>query len=100
MRTLKAKLVGALLALFLALAAVAAVGWYASDVANNGLETVFNDRVKPLRDLKAVSDLYAVNIVDTAHKVRNGNLAWADGSKAIVQAESKLKQHWTAYAES
>ena len=31
---------------------------------HNGLTTVYNDRVVPLRDLKLISDLYAVNIVD------------------------------------
>jgi hypothetical protein len=39
-----------------------------------GLKTVYQDRVIPLRDLKLISDLYAVNIVDTAHKVRNDNM--------------------------
>src|SRR4051812_7234876 len=40
-RSIKAKLFAALLALFAALFVVASVGWYASQVANNGLETVF-----------------------------------------------------------
>jgi hypothetical protein len=40
--------------------------------ASDGLETVYNDRVVPLRDLKVIADMYAVNIVDTSHKVRNG----------------------------
>jgi methyl-accepting chemotaxis protein len=97
-RSIKAKLFAALLALFAALFVVASVGWYASQVANNGLETVFNDRVKPLRDLKIVSDLYAVNVVDTAHKVRNGNIDWAAGVKSVSEAEAQLKKHWKAYA--
>ena len=35
-----------------------------------GLRTVYEDRVVPLRDLKVIADLYAVNIVDMTHKVR------------------------------
>ena len=100
MSSIKAKLLAALFSLFLALFVVAAVGWYASQVANGGLETVFNDRVKPLRDLKIVSDLYAVNVVDTAHKVRNGNIDWAAGIKSVGDAEAKLKTHWKAFAET
>jgi methyl-accepting chemotaxis protein len=100
MRSIKFKLLAALGLLFAALVIVAGVGWYASSVANSGLETVFNDRVKPLRDLKIVSDLYAVNIVDTAHKVRNGNLGWADGIKSVDEAGARLKKHWKAYAET
>jgi methyl-accepting chemotaxis protein len=95
--SLKAKLLSALGALTLVLIAIAASGWLASRTANNGLETVYQERVKPLRDLKVVSDLYAVNVVDTAHKVRNGNLDWAVGLKAIDEAEGRLKTHWQAY---
>ncbi|MCZ7659156.1 MAG: methyl-accepting chemotaxis protein [Xanthobacteraceae bacterium] len=97
MRTIKAKLLAALSSLFVALVAVAGAGWYASSVANRGLETVFVDRVKPLRDLKSVSDLYAVNIVDAAHKVRNGNMDAAEGARLIAEAETGIKRHWDAY---
>lgn len=34
----------------------------ASTVA--GLQTVYDDRVVPLRDLKVIADMFAVNIVD------------------------------------
>jgi methyl-accepting chemotaxis protein len=95
--SLKAKLLLSLGAIAVALTAIAAAGWYASRTANTGLQTVFEERVKPLRDLKAVADLYAVNIVDTAHKVRNGNLDWAAGLKAIDEAGARLGKHWQAY---
>ncbi len=100
MHTLKARLLMSLMLLFAALLAVAIAGWYSAKTANDGLTTVFNDRVKPLRDLKAVSDLYAVNIVDTAHKVRNGNLDWAAGVKAVVEAQTNVRKHWKDYAET
>jgi methyl-accepting chemotaxis protein len=98
MRTIKAKLLAALSALLLSLVAVSAAGWYASHVANSGLETVFNDRVIPLRDIKAVSDLYAVDIVDTAHKVRSGKTDWAAGAGRVEQAQAGVKRNWAAYA--
>ena len=43
--------------------------------ANHGLNTVYQDRVVPLKQIKLVSDAYAINIVDTAHKVRDGAMA-------------------------
>ncbi|MBI4776920.1 MAG: MCP four helix bundle domain-containing protein [Deltaproteobacteria bacterium] len=33
-----------------------------------GLETVYEDRVKPLKHLKKLSDIYGIDIVDTANK--------------------------------
>ncbi len=38
-----------------------------------GLETVYLDRVVPLRDLKTIADQYAVDVVNATRKARNGN---------------------------
>ena len=65
--------------------------------SSDGLETVYNDRVVPLRDLKVIADMYAVNIVDTSHKVRNGNISWADGKKNVDEAVNLINKKWTAY---
>lgn len=62
-----------------------------------GLKTVYQDRVIPLRDLKLISDLYAVNIVDTAHKVRNDNLGWAAGRENLAEAERLIADTWKGY---
>ena len=90
----------ALLLLLATTVMVGISGWYASQTANNGLSTVFNDRVKPLRDLKTVADLYAVNIVDTAHKVRNGNFQWSQGLKSVEKAKQGIVTSWNAYADT
>ena len=97
MRTIKAKLLASLLTLFAALLAIGGAGWYAASVANNGLSTVFTDRVKPLGELKIVADLYAVNIVDTAHKVRSAAVDWGVGEKAVVSGLDRIKKQWAAY---
>jgi methyl-accepting chemotaxis protein len=62
-----------------------------------GLRTVYEDRVVPLRDLKVIADLYAVNIVDTTHKVRNGNIPWAEARKNLQDARQGIDKTWTAY---
>ncbi len=90
-----------LLCLVLFLALVAAVngllGLHGMSVGVSGLDTVYNDRVVPLRDLKEIADAYAVNIVDTNHKVRNGNLPASEGIKLIEQAEEIIRGKWKAY---
>ena len=65
---------------------IGVLGLQAAKVANTGLDTVYKDRVVPLKGLKIIADLYAVNIVDTAHKVRNGNMAWDEGRKSANDA--------------
>ena len=62
-----------------------------------GLQTVYDDRVVPLRDLKVIADMYAVNIVDTSHKVRNGNISWEEGRKNLADAELQITDKWKHY---
>lgn len=64
---------------------------------NDKLKTVYEDRVVPLKDLKVIADMYAVNIVDTSHKVRNGNLSWAEGINNVDKATAIIKNQWNKY---
>ena len=64
---------------------------------NHGLETVYNDRVIPLEQLKIIADEYAVNIVDTTHQTRNGNFNFEKCISNINLAESKIQKNWKAY---
>ncbi|HSV54604.1 MAG TPA: methyl-accepting chemotaxis protein, partial [Burkholderiaceae bacterium] len=87
-------LVAALLAL---LAASSATLLYRVNQANDTLESLYNDRVVPLRQLKVVADSYAVNIVDSAHKVRDGAMKPDDGIKAINDARQNIQKEWKNY---
>jgi methyl-accepting chemotaxis protein len=83
----------------LALLIISAVGggWFGIQSMHASIGRIYADRVVPLRDLKVVADLYAVNIVDTSHKVRNDNLGWADALKGVEAAKADITKHWTAY---
>ncbi len=74
-----------------------AIGLRALENANEDIKTIYEDRVVPLRDLKVISDAYAVFIVDASHKVRNGNFTWAEGSASVAKAEADIRSRWTAY---
>ena len=88
-----------LLVLFMALvmAGIGFLGISGLRTANDGLSTVYLDRVVPLKDLKTIADMYAVNIVDTAHKVRNGNIPWDQARKNVDEAKKAIVEKWTAY---
>lgn len=76
------------------------LGWLGVSNLNQavqGIHSIFTDRVLPLEKLKVVSDMYAVNIVDTAHKTRNGNLDWSQSLSNINEAEQKIRDNWNAY---
>jgi len=61
------------------------------------LNTMKKDRLEPMKDLKVVADMYAVNIVDTAHKVRNGNISFENGIKNMKEAKEIISESWNRY---
>jgi hypothetical protein len=62
-----------------------------------GLETVYRDRVIPLAQLKQVADLYAVNIVDTSHKVLGWNITFEEARKNLATAERDIDKIWKEF---
>ncbi|MBT9457598.1 MAG: MCP four helix bundle domain-containing protein [Burkholderiaceae bacterium] len=87
-------LVGALLAL-LVIDAASSVSRLRQ--SNAVLATIYNDRVVPLKQLKAIADAYAVNTVDSTHKTRDGILTAAQGLKSIDEAHTTIEKQWKAY---
>ncbi|CAI8963875.1 methyl-accepting chemotaxis protein [Pseudomonas sp. IT-P44] len=83
--------------LLLGLLCVGGLGLLGMQSAVRSLETVYLDRVVPLRDLKKIADLYAVDIVDATHKARNGNFTNAESLTRIEQAQREIDQTWRAY---
>jgi methyl-accepting chemotaxis protein len=61
------------------------------------VQTILADRVIPLRDLKTISDAYAVDIVDTTHKVRGGSFTFEQGIAKIRESQKIIDERWTAY---
>ncbi|HEV2558534.1 MAG TPA: methyl-accepting chemotaxis protein [Microvirga sp.] len=97
--SLKARLFASLLLLFICVGVIGASGWYASQTAITAMRTALSERVVPMRDLKIVSDMYAVNVVDAAHKVRHGNFTWEQGAAAVTEAKQRIGGHWDRYSE-
>jgi methyl-accepting chemotaxis protein len=98
--TIKRKLVATTSALGMALVVVGATGLLSLTYVDEKLDTIVADRVIPLKQLKVVSDMYAVNIVDTAWKVQTGQISWDDASKNLATAEIAIKENWSEYRKT
>ena len=81
----------------LSLLSIGLMGIMKLATVETGLDTVYNDRVVPLQQLKNIADAYAVNIVDTTHKTRNGNISFDDCIKSIHAAKAIIEKNWKAY---
>ncbi|OIR00050.1 putative diguanylate cyclase YdaM [mine drainage metagenome] len=95
--TIKAQLIAVISFLSLMLVFLGWLGVSNLNKTVHSIHAIYTERVLPLETLKVVSDMYAVNIVDTAHKTRNGNLNWAQSLSKITEAEQKIQQNWNAY---
>ncbi|PVY92870.1 methyl-accepting chemotaxis protein/methyl-accepting chemotaxis protein-1 (serine sensor receptor) [Acidovorax sp. 99] len=91
------RLAGLLAALCLLVLLVGVAGLYGMGNSNAGLKSVYDDRVVPLKQIKVVADMYAVNVVDTAHKVRDGTLTPAQGLQSVADARKAIEANWKAY---
>jgi methyl-accepting chemotaxis protein len=89
-----ATLAGVMIALILV---VGVLGIFAMQDSNRAMGSVYKDRVIPLKDLKLIADMYAVNIVDTAHKVRNKGMSMAEGLSNVEKADEIIHQRWADY---
>jgi methyl-accepting chemotaxis protein len=98
--SVKTRLLGLVTFLSLVSIVVGIVGLQGMSKTVHGLQTVYDDRVVPLRDLKVIADMYAVNIVDTSHKVRNGNISWEEARKNVAEAEATIQSKWKAYKDT
>jgi methyl-accepting chemotaxis protein len=64
---------------------------------HKGLESVYNERVEPLQNLKVISDMYAVNVVDNVHKLRDGTSSWNKGKEEVKSAKDLISERWADY---
>jgi methyl-accepting chemotaxis protein len=96
-KTIRFRLSAALLSLAVLLCAVIAMSIWGMRASERSMQTVLEDRVIPLRDLKAISDAYAVDIVDTSHKVRGGSFTFEQGLESVEKSLVVIRERWAAY---
>ena len=96
--TVRAKLFASLASLGLSIALVAGLAFWSMGRNKAAIDTIIEDRVAPMRDLKIVADKYAVDIVDASHKARNGNITVAQAADTVRRGSATLHERWKAYS--
>lgn len=97
MKSIKLRLSAVVICLALMTMLAVATSIWTMRVSQSSMQTVLDDRVIPLRDLKMISDAYAVDIVDTSHKVRGGTYSFAEGLDKVKSSRTVIAQRWSAY---
>jgi methyl-accepting chemotaxis protein len=95
--TIRVKLLACIFVLTATIVMISAFSFYAMEEEAKISNSIVVDRVQPMEQLKIIGDRYAINIVDTVHKVRSGALSPAEGIANVQSALTDVKDHWKAY---
>lgn len=76
------------------------LGYLGMSSGLTSLAAVYQNRVVPLRQLKQTADMYAVNVVDTAHKANAGNMSYTLALENIDRAQTTIHDQWQAYRDT
>lgn len=71
-----------------------------SNEVMQSFRSVYNDRVVPLSDLKTISDLYAVSIIDAANKYHIGMMAKESFYSGVHAAMEKARDFLSNYLQT
>lgn len=81
-------------------ASLGALGYYGMSQMSDKMGSLYDDNTVSLRRLAAISDAYAVNIVDTSHKVRLGALKWPEARENVASATAVVEKQWADFQNS
>lgn len=98
--TIRVKLLACISLLTAALVSISGFSFYAMREEGEIANSIVADRVLPMEQLKRIGDGYAVDIVDTAHKVRAGALSPEDGLANVDRALASIEAHWNEYVST
>lgn len=98
--TIRTKLIGCTGLLIATILLVSGLAFVAMHKQSMFAKTIVADRIVPMEELKFVADQYAVEIVDTAHKVRSGAMSADKGKSGITAALVSIDEHWKTYTAS
>jgi len=76
---------------------VGSMGYFGMSRMAADMVSINDDRVVPLQQLKLVADAYAVNVVDTTHKLRSGTVSWDQAQASVSDAKEVIADNWGAY---
>jgi signal transduction histidine kinase/DNA-binding NarL/FixJ family response regulator len=78
-------------------ALVAWVGYVRTLSIEQRVAALYDGRVIPLRELKALSDLHAIDVVDAVHKVVFGRFTAKEGEARLATALREIDEAWLRY---
>ncbi len=80
--------------------AIGGYGVFSSLQSHKGVKTIYLDEVKPIKELKKVSDYVGLVIVDASHKAASGMFTFSKAQKEVARASVQTQESWEKYLQS
>ncbi|MEQ1769547.1 MAG: methyl-accepting chemotaxis protein [Devosia sp.] len=98
--SLKTRLLTALIVLTLIIASSIGLALYSTQAMLGHIDELVDNYVIAGHNLNVMSDAYAVSIVDTAHKVRTGQVEWEEGARLVNESSAVVDRVWKAFSDT
>jgi methyl-accepting chemotaxis protein len=87
-----------IIALFLTIIIVSGISGFFR--INYQVKTIYDDRVVPLKELKEISDNYAILVIDAVNKVDEKIITNNQAVNSIKKAQNRISRNWQSYTNS
>lgn len=84
----------------IAVIAITIYGMTSFTRVEQGVLSLYDDRIVPLKQLKNISDSYAVLIIDAVNKANAGRMTASEAANGIRQAQQTIEDQWGRYSET
>ncbi|WP_018137864.1 MULTISPECIES: methyl-accepting chemotaxis protein [unclassified Thioalkalivibrio] len=81
----------------LALLVVALMAGRGIATIEDGVQSIYDDRVVPLQQLKTIADNYAILVIDAVNKADNGLMSAEEALDGVQTARAEIDEIWERY---
>lgn len=83
-----------------ALLLLAIYAWLQFGSIYSNVQTIYEDRVIPLKELKIIADDYAVLVIDAVNKANAGMILAESAANDIRSAQKRIEETWNRYLQT
>lgn len=96
-KTISVRLVLAFAVPLLLLVILGSQSYFSVRAMHKHIDTLYDERIVPLTELKLIADAYAVNVIDAVNKANAGVFTAEQAVLELQKAQQIIKEQWSAY---
>src|SRR3990167_4877333 len=93
-KTISLRLILAFAVPLLLLVILGSQSYFSVQAMHQHIDTLYDDRIVPLTELKLIADAYAVNVIDAVNKANAGVFTAEQAVQELEKAQQIIKEQW------